>query len=109
MMSDSFESSQLSVGGGSGATKSVDSFLDHPLNQRSIVGEPSILQFLAERSELDPLFKSRLFAAVEESKVDAGVGLAAANAISILVRAGVHFNGADLREIRIPGADIHGG
>ncbi|KAG0373319.1 hypothetical protein BGX24_011848 [Mortierella sp. AD032] len=91
------------------ATESVESFIDHPLNQRSIVSELAILLFLAERAELHPLFKSRLFAAVEESKADVKVSQAAANAISILVRAGVRFNGADLREIRIPGADIHGG
>ncbi|KAG0373625.1 hypothetical protein BGX24_011450 [Mortierella sp. AD032] len=109
VMSDSFESSQLFVHSGSGATESVKSFLDHPLNQRSVVGESSILQFLAERAELDPLFKSRLFAAVEGSKVDARISRAAANAISILVRAGVRFNGADLRGIRIPGANIQGG
>ncbi|KAG0275162.1 hypothetical protein BGZ95_009126, partial [Linnemannia exigua] len=96
VMSDYFESSQLSALGGSGATESVESFLDHPLNQRSIVGEPSILQFLAERAELDLSFKSRLLAAIEESKVNAKAGQAAANAISILVRAGVRFNGADL-------------
>ncbi|KAG0301301.1 hypothetical protein BGZ97_002836, partial [Linnemannia gamsii] len=102
VMFDPFEASHLSTHNGSGATESVEAFVDHPLNQRSI-------QFLAERAEWYPLFKSRLFAAVEESKVDARVCRAAANAISILVRAGVRFNGVDLREIRIPGADIQGG
>ncbi|KAF9360228.1 hypothetical protein BGX26_010134 [Mortierella sp. AD094] len=32
--------------------------------------------------------------------------IAAANAITILVRSGTQFNGADLREIKIPGADL---
>ncbi|KAF9903879.1 hypothetical protein EC991_003216 [Linnemannia zychae] len=74
-----------------------------------MVDEPSILQFLAERAELEPRFKDRLFAAVNESKLDSTVSQAAANAISILVKAGVRFNGADLRGIRIPGANIRGG
>ncbi|CAO3569248.1 unnamed protein product [Mortierella alpina] len=34
---------------------------------------------------------------------------AAANAITVLVRAGVSFNGADLSAIKIPGADLSGG
>ncbi|KAG0295123.1 hypothetical protein BGZ96_012510 [Linnemannia gamsii] len=93
----------------SAADKSRKSFVGHPLNQRSIVREPSILQFLAEHTVLDPLFKSRLFDAVEDSKSDATVSQAAANAISVLVRAGVRFNGADLRGVRIPGADLRGG
>ena len=111
VISDPFESPQLSVniGSDSGTIEYVESFVIHPLNQRSIVNEPSILQFLAERTELDPVFKSRLLAAVKESKADARVSQAAANAISILVRAGVRFNSADLRGIRIPGADICGG
>lgn len=87
----------------------IESLVEHPLNQRSIVREPSIVQFLSERVELDPSFKARLFDAVEESKLDVQVSQAAANAISILVRAGVRFNGADLRGIRIPGADVRGG
>lgn len=112
VISDSFKSSQLSAHCEFGAiesVESVESFLDHPLNQRSIVGETSILHFLADRAGLDPLFKSRLFAAVEESKVDARVSQAAANTISVLVRAGVRFNGAELRRVRIPGAVIQGG
>ncbi|KAG0276562.1 WD_REPEATS_REGION domain-containing protein [Linnemannia exigua] len=109
VISDPFEVSNLATHIASGATESTVSFLDHPLNQMSILGEPSISQFLADRIELDPLFKSRLFAAIEESKVDARVSQAAANAIMILVRAGVRFNGADLREVRIPGADINAG
>ncbi|KAG0297342.1 hypothetical protein BGZ97_004312, partial [Linnemannia gamsii] len=109
VMSDSLGSSQLSEYNGTGATESIESFLNHPLNQRSIVSEPLILQFLAERAELDPLFRLRLLIAVEESKVDVKTSQAAANAISILVMAGVRFNGSDLRGIRIPGADIHGG
>ncbi|KAF9121459.1 hypothetical protein BGW39_010522, partial [Mortierella sp. 14UC] len=109
VVSDPFDSDKTFAYSGPDSSDSVASFVNHPLNQRIIVDEPSILQFLAERAGLDPLFKARLFAAIEESKVDAGVSQAAANSISILVRAGTLFNGVDLRGVRIPGADIRGG
>ncbi|KAF9144495.1 hypothetical protein BGX30_012568 [Mortierella sp. GBA39] len=82
---------------------------DHSLNQRSIVDEPSILQFLAERVESNDLFKTWLHDVIGESKRDGGIGQAAANAITILVRAGTQFNGEDLQGISIPGADLRGG
>ncbi|KAF9114588.1 hypothetical protein BGW39_003306, partial [Mortierella sp. 14UC] len=41
-----------------------------------------------------------------QSKTDPTAATAATNAITILVRADVRFNGADLRGIRIPGADL---
>ncbi|KAF9131564.1 hypothetical protein BGW39_001613, partial [Mortierella sp. 14UC] len=106
VMSDPFEPSQLTVHNSFGTSEFIETFVAHPLNQRSIVDEPSILHFLAERVELDPSFKSSLLAVIENSKTDARVGQAAANAMSILVRAGVRFNRADLRGIKIPGADI---
>ncbi|KAF9912561.1 hypothetical protein EC991_009986 [Linnemannia zychae] len=109
VISDPIDGEQIAADGVSDNEEVRDSFLNHPLNQRSITGEPSILQFLAERVKLDPMFKRRLFAAIEASKKDATVSTAAANAISILVKAGVRFNGSDLRGIRIPGADLRGG
>ncbi|KAF9536827.1 hypothetical protein EC957_009593, partial [Mortierella hygrophila] len=53
-----------------------------------------------------------LLDAVEESKANAtteAVKIAAMNAITILVKAGVTFHGADLRGVKIPGADLSGG
>lgn len=89
------------------------SLADHPLAQRSILGDPSILQFLAERvqqeSSEETLFKRQLLAVIEKSKLDESTGQAAANAITILVKAGVRFNGANLRGIRIRGADLSSG
>ncbi|KAG9071602.1 WD repeats region domain-containing protein [Linnemannia hyalina] len=82
---------------------------DHPLSKRSLVPEPSVIQFLAERVQMQPIFKKYLLALVELSKSDSQASMAAANAITILVRAGRHFNGADLRGIRIPGANLTGG
>ncbi|KAG0075292.1 hypothetical protein BGZ90_010055, partial [Linnemannia elongata] len=81
----------------------------HPLSQKNLIAEPSIIQFLAERVQLDSAFKDKLFAIIELSKTDNQATQAAANAITILVKAGVAFNGADLRGIRVPGADISGG
>ncbi|KAG9063574.1 hypothetical protein KI688_004459 [Linnemannia hyalina] len=76
------------------------------LSRMNIVEEPSILQFLAERVDQDPSFRQQLRDAIEQSKTNASATVAAANAITILVRAGVLFNGADLCGIKIPGADV---
>ncbi|KAF9122192.1 hypothetical protein BGX30_002143, partial [Mortierella sp. GBA39] len=81
----------------------------HPLSQRNLVKEPSIVQFLAESVHDDLSFKRKLFRTIEQSKTDNQASQAAANAITILVRAGVLFNGADLKGIQIPGADLSGG
>ncbi|KAG0007566.1 hypothetical protein BGZ80_004504, partial [Entomortierella chlamydospora] len=66
--------------------------LDSPLGRRNLVGEPSILQFLTERVHQEPVLKDQLHSVIERSKSDKAVGIAAANAITILVRAGVQFN-----------------
>lgn len=76
-----------------------------PLVWRNIVNEPSILQFLVDRVQQKPELKQQLHSFIEGSKTDKTWGTAAANAITILVRAGVPFNGADLRGIRIPEAE----
>ncbi len=82
--------------------------LDSPLAKKDFVSEPSVLQFLAERVQQEPLFKEQLHLIIERSKIDKSVRRAAANAITILVRAGVQFHGADLNGIQIPGADLSG-
>ncbi|KAG9063964.1 hypothetical protein KI688_004078 [Linnemannia hyalina] len=82
------------------------------LSQLNIITEPSIVQFLAERVPQNPSFRQQLLDAVEESKVNAtteAVKIAAMTAITILVKAGVTFHGADLRGVKIPGADLSGG
>ncbi|KAG0349437.1 hypothetical protein BG005_010972 [Podila minutissima] len=82
---------------------------DSPLSWRSFVEYPSIVQFLAERAQQEPLFKKQLLTMIERSKIDQAARTAATNAITILVRSGMQFNWADLRGIRIPGADLSGG
>jgi len=83
--------------------------INSPLVWRSFVDEHSLLQFLEERVRQEPVFKEQLLAYIEHSKKDKKWSKAAANAITILVRAGVHFIGTDLRGIRIRGADLSRG
>jgi len=80
-----------------------------PLAWRSFVNEYSLVQFLEERVHQEPIFKQQLFGYIESSKSDKKWRTAAANAITILVRAGVQFTAADLKGIQIPGADLRHG
>jgi len=118
------KSLSVAVSGRRGSTSSTFSFRVHgshnevlapiergldissPLAWRYFVNEPSILQFLSERVQHQPVFKQQLYECIEFSKADSQWRTAAANAITILVRVGIQFNGADLRGIRIPGADL---
>ncbi|KAG9063878.1 hypothetical protein KI688_003992 [Linnemannia hyalina] len=80
-----------------------------PLFQRNLLEDPSIIQFLCERVCPDPNFERQLRTIVDQSKTNATASFAATNAISILVKAGVSFHGADLRGVKIPGADLSDG
>lgn len=84
----------------------VNPDLKSPLAWKNFVNEPSILNFLEERVQREPAFKALLYAYIEQSKKDRKWRIAAANAITILVKAGVQFVGQDLQGIRIPGADL---
>jgi len=79
---------------------------DSPLVWRDFVNDHSLLQFLEERVQQESVFKEQLLDFIEHSKTDRKWRKAAANAITILVRAGVQFVGADLRGIQIPRADL---
>ncbi|KAG0218027.1 hypothetical protein BGX31_011710, partial [Mortierella sp. GBA43] len=79
---------------------------DSPLCWRYFVNEPSVLQFLEERVQKEPLFKQQLLEYIELSKIDKKWRRAASNAITVLVRVGVQFIRADLRGIQIPKADL---
>ena len=83
--------------------------INSPLAWRSFVNESSILQFLEERVQQEPVFKQQLLAYIENSKRDKKWRTAAANAITILIRVGVEFRFEDLEGIRIPGADLSNG
>ncbi|KAF9950714.1 hypothetical protein BGZ72_007667 [Mortierella alpina] len=80
--------------------------LESPLAKRNFIKDPSVLQFLVERVQTEPIFKDQLMAYIEASKADKKWRIGAANAITILVRAGVHFSQCDLQGIQIPGADL---
>ncbi|KAG0060525.1 WD_REPEATS_REGION domain-containing protein, partial [Linnemannia elongata] len=80
-----------------------------PLFARNLLEEPAVVQFLSERVQKNPVFKDQLLEVVERSKTEASIATAAANAITILVRAGVTFHRYDFRGIRIPKADLSGG
>ncbi|KAG9070331.1 hypothetical protein KI688_009668 [Linnemannia hyalina] len=85
---------------------SLSSDTNGPLFQRDLLKEPSIIQFLCDRVRLDPHFEQYLRAVIDQSKTDSSATIAATNAITVLVRAGVAFHGADLRGIKVPGADL---
>ncbi|KAG0301433.1 hypothetical protein BGZ97_002782, partial [Linnemannia gamsii] len=93
------------------ATSSATQLLDtnSTLFSRNLLEEPSIIQFLCERVNPDPDFERQLRSVVDRSKVDATAVIAATNAITILVKAGATFHGADLRSVKIPGADLSHG
>ncbi|KAG0285574.1 hypothetical protein BGZ96_010193 [Linnemannia gamsii] len=91
------------------STNALASIANHPLSQRSLVTEPSIIQFLVERVQTVPEFKGQLHVLIERSKTEQHASHAASNAITILINGGVRFNGADLRGVKIPGADLSGG
>ena len=82
--------------------------LESPLGRMSSVGELSILRFLKGTSLQETAaggdWRSKTGTTVPET-----IRVAAANAITIVVRSGVQFNEADLRGIRIPGADLSEG
>ncbi|KAF9360000.1 hypothetical protein BGX26_010837 [Mortierella sp. AD094] len=80
--------------------------LDSPLGKKSFVGEPSIIQFLSDRVQQEPLLRLQLLSTIERSKTDKAARRAAANAITILVKAGEQFIGKDLQGIQIPAADL---
>ncbi|GJJ74238.1 hypothetical protein EMPS_06596 [Entomortierella parvispora] len=100
---------QLSSTGSSAPSSCSTNILDHPLGQQSLVSEIAVLNFLSDRVKHRAEFKEYLHAIIQLSKIDISAGCAAANAITILVRAGERFTGADLKGIRIPGADLSGG
>ncbi|KAF9432262.1 hypothetical protein BGZ76_011056 [Entomortierella beljakovae] len=87
--------------------KAVDAeLLKSPISERPYVEDHSVMQFLVERAQMHESFRSQLHAIIERSKTEKTARFAAANAITILVRAGIQFNGADLNGIQIPYADL---
>ncbi|KAF9920075.1 hypothetical protein FBU30_010141, partial [Linnemannia zychae] len=93
----------------SASNSKIFNISDHPLSIMSFVKEHSIIHFLAEMAQADSSFRQHLLHLIELSKTDIQASQAAANAITVLVKARVRFNGFDYRGIRIPGADLSNG
>ncbi len=75
-------------------------------NTLPLVDDPAILDFLVERVKQEEAFKTQLLNVVKRTKTEPQFAQGAANAITVLVRVGVQFSGADLSGIRIPGANL---
>ncbi|KAF8958122.1 hypothetical protein BGZ46_002036 [Entomortierella lignicola] len=87
-------------------TKAVGLSMESPLARRYFIKDPSVMQFLVDRVQSEPTFKEQLFAYIHASKDDKKWRIAAANSITILIRAGVSFSNQDLRKIQVPSADM---
>ncbi len=70
-----------------------------------LVGDLTIFGFLKERIEEKPGLKQKLLNWIERSKTE-GVQAIAANALTLLVKAGIDLSGQDFKGIRVPGADL---
>ncbi|KAG0007257.1 hypothetical protein BGZ80_004887 [Entomortierella chlamydospora] len=79
--------------------------LDSPFGKKSFIQEPSVIQFLEERVQQHPTFKEQLLATIELSKTEK----AARMQQLMQSLSGEQFIGADLRGIKIPGADLRYG
>ncbi|MCX8566462.1 MAG: WD40 repeat [Glomeribacter sp. 1016415] len=77
-------------------------------NRLNIVNDPAVLSFLAERVRQVPKLETQLLNVVKRSKGGKGAKFkaGAANALTILVKAGVYLNRLDLSEINVQGADL---
>ncbi|MCX8566134.1 MAG: WD40 repeat [Glomeribacter sp. 1016415] len=77
-------------------------------NTLNIVSDPAILQFLSERMQQEPALKAQLLSVVEQSKAEEGAQFerGAANALTILVKAGVQLMNKDFSGIHVRGADL---
>ena len=82
---------------------------DHNLNASGLLDQPAILKMLAERVHSNPEFTEALWNIIKMSCSEPTVWRAAANAITILNRAGLSFSGKDLSHIRIGGLDGNNG
>ncbi|WP_284269810.1 NACHT and WD40 repeat domain-containing protein, partial [Mycoavidus cysteinexigens] len=76
------------------------------LNTFNVVEDVAIQRFLVERVQQNGGLLKPLLAWIKASTSQDSVSMAAANAITILVKAGVQFNAADLKGVQIPGADL---
>ncbi|KAF9202010.1 hypothetical protein BGZ49_007804 [Haplosporangium sp. Z 27] len=98
---ESFQEAETTI-----KTKAVGLSMESPLARRYFIKDPSVMQFLVDRVQSEPAFKEQLFAYIHASKHDKKWRIAAANSITILIRAGVSFSNQDLQGIQVPSADM---
>lgn len=79
------------------------------INQQNLREESEILARLEEMAKQDSSIQGLLSDLIIKSREVAGLGIAAANAITLLTRLGTNFSGKDLSEVQISGADLRGG
>ncbi|KAG0280210.1 hypothetical protein BGZ96_001641, partial [Linnemannia gamsii] len=84
---------------------------DHPLSFINIANLSTLVQLLADRVQNSQVFKQQLVETVRESGINSSDTdqTLAANAMTILVRSGMQFNSANLRRVKIKGANLTGG
>ncbi|KAF9911790.1 hypothetical protein EC991_002092, partial [Linnemannia zychae] len=82
----------------------------HLLGLTNIARLSMTTQFLADRVQNSPVLKKRMVETVWDSRHGDGTEqTTAANAMTVLTRSGMRFSGADLRNIKIKGANLTGG
>ncbi|KAG0277213.1 hypothetical protein BGZ96_002953, partial [Linnemannia gamsii] len=82
--------------------KSRISTASDPLSKENFLEDPDVLEFLVERARSDSRFKKRLLSTIEQSKLSLVPRLAAANAITILVKSGESIDSLDLDGVFVP-------
>ncbi|KAG0042967.1 hypothetical protein BGZ89_006694, partial [Linnemannia elongata] len=91
-----------------GTSRALDK--SHPLGITNIATFSTAVKLLADQVQQKLAFKEQLVETVQESRNNKGINhKLAANAMTILVRSGMRFNSADLRGIKIKGANLAGG
>ncbi|KAF9161622.1 hypothetical protein BGX21_008753 [Mortierella sp. AD011] len=86
--------------------KAMEPSMESPLARRYFIKDHSVMQFLVDRVQSEPAFREQLFAYIHASKKNKMWRIAAANSITILIRAGVSLSNQNLRGIQVPMADM---
>ncbi|KAF9429439.1 WD_REPEATS_REGION domain-containing protein, partial [Entomortierella beljakovae] len=110
--SDSFRSIDGATVVSSPIISTTEQLIASPFGANEFSNVPSIMGFLVERVKQHQAHIDLLQKTIELSKnhqPDSRVAIAAANAISILVKAGVSFSKSNLHTIKIPRANLVGG
>ncbi len=80
--------------------------LHHPLNERLFTNDLHVISLLSDKTKEDKNYVALLFDFIVYSKEDKSLGVAAANAITILAYANISLAGKNFANINIPYADL---